>query len=119
MGATCKDTLRFNVHYKMKLPLILTVSLLLYFTHLFPFKTYGANQRSGMDAETRTKYEAATPLNNTVKIVRSGSVLKLDYELIGTDGEKYNLWKIRDRNKPTFSIYQDHVKIGGGAFEFG
>ncbi len=64
-----------------------------------------------MNAEMRAKYETAAPFNHTVKIVRTGSVLKLDYELVGTDGNKYDLWKIRDQNKPTFSIYQDNIKI--------
>jgi len=72
-----------------------------------------------MNAEMRAKYETAALFNHTVKIVRTGSVLKLDYELVDTDGNKYDLWKIRDQNKPTFSIYQDNIKIGDGAFEFG
>lgn len=72
-----------------------------------------------MDAELRAKYKAAAPLNHTVKITRAGSVLKLDYELVGTDGKAYSLWKIRDRSKPAFSVYRDNVKVGGGTFEFG
>jgi len=45
--------------------------------------------------------------------------LKLDYELVGTDGKIYSLWEIRDQSKPNFSIYQDNVKVGDGTFEFG
>lgn len=98
---------------------MLTVPILLSSALIFPQKTHGANRQSGMDAETRAKYKAAAPLNHTVKIIRTGSVLKLEYELVGTDGKKYDLWDIRDQNKPTFSIYQDNVKIGDDTFEFG
>ena len=72
-----------------------------------------------MDAEMRAKYKVAAPLNHTVKIIRTGSVLKLDYELVGTDGKIYDLWKISDKSKPTFSIYQDNIKLDEGSFEFG
>ncbi|MHC4168711.1 MAG: hypothetical protein ACYSWQ_17300 [Planctomycetota bacterium] len=72
-----------------------------------------------MDADTTARYKAASPLDHIVKITRTGSVLKLDYELIGTDGKEYNLWDIHDRSKPTFSVFRDNVKVGGGTFEFG
>ncbi len=104
---------------KLKLPLMLTVTILLFWALIFTRKTHGANRRSGMSAETAAKYKTASPLNHTVKIIRTGSVLKLDYELIGTDGKMYSLWEIRDQSKPTFSIYQDNVKVGDGTFEFG
>lgn len=107
------------VNMKSKLHLILTVLLLLHSALIFTPKTHGANRRSDMDADMTAKYKAASPLNHTVKIIRTGSVLKLDYELIGTDGKKYNLWDIHDRSKPTFSVYKDNVKVGGGTFEFG
>ncbi|NQT03312.1 MAG: hypothetical protein HQ580_14890 [Planctomycetes bacterium] len=67
----------------------------------------------------RAKYEAAAPLNHTVKIIRSGSALKLDYELLGNDGKIYSLWEINDKSKPAFSIFQDNEKIAEGKFEFG
>jgi len=97
-----------SANMKSKLHLILTVPLLLHSALIFTAKTHGANLRSGMDADTTAKYKAAFPLNHTVKIIRTGSVLKLDYELIGTDAKKYNLWD-----------YKDNVKVGGGTFEFG
>ena len=107
------------VSVKSKLHLILTISLLLHSAVIFTPKTHGANRQPGMDADTTAKYKAASPLNHTVKIIRTGSVLKLDYELIGTDGKKYNLWVIHDQSKPTFSVYKNNVKVGGGTFEFG
>ena len=104
---------------KSKLHLILTVPILLLSVLLFTPKTHGARRRSDMDPNTTAKYKAAAPLNHTVKITRIGSTLKLDYELIGTDGKKYSLWDIHDRSKPTFTIYKNNVKVGGGTFVFG
>jgi hypothetical protein len=104
---------------KSKVHLFLTVPLLLHSAFIFNPKTHGANRGSGMDADTTSKYKAASPLNHTVKIIKTGSVLKLDYELIGTDRKKYDLWDIYDGSKPTFSVYKDNVKVGGGTFEFG
>ncbi len=75
--------------------------------------------RSSVNPEKAEALKAAAPLNHLVKVTRTGRVLKLDYQLIGSDGKKYNLWDIRDRNKPAFAIYQDGVKVGGGTFEFG
>jgi hypothetical protein len=63
--------------------------------------------------------KSASPLNNSVRISRTGRTLKLDYELVGSDGKIYDLWDIRDNNKPTFAIYQDGVKVAGDAFSFG
>ena len=100
---------------KFKLPLLITV--------LFPFhmalKAPIAFARSGMDKEKAAEYKDAAPLNHTVRIERSGSYLNLNYELIGTDGKKYNLWQINDKSRPAFTIYKGDVKIGGGIFEFG
>ena len=104
---------------KSKLHLILTVPILLHSALICAQKPPGANRQSVMDADKAAKYKAAAPLNPTVQIIRTGSVLKLDYQLIGTDGKKYDLWDIRDQSKPTFSVYKDNVKVGGGTFEFG
>lgn len=104
---------------KSRLHLILTVPILLHAVLIFTPKTHGAKRLSDMDPNTTAKYKAAAPLNHTVKITRIGSTLKLDYELIGTDGKKYSLWDIHDRSRPTFSVYKNNVKIGGGTFEFG
>ena len=72
-----------------------------------------------MDEQTKAKYKAASPLNHTVKITRIGSVLKLDYELIGTDGKTYDLWKINDQSKQTFAIFHNNKQIDFGTFQFG
>jgi hypothetical protein len=119
MGETREDALTFNLNHKLNTPFELMVPFLLCSALIFIPNALGANRQSGMDAEMRAKYKAAAPLNHTARITRTGSVLRLDYELVGTDGKKYDLWKIHDQSKPTFSIYQDNVKIDGGAFEFG
>jgi len=119
MGETRKDALRLSLGRTAKLPFMLAVLVLLFSALISTQKAHGANRESGMDAQMRAKYKAAAPLNHTVRITRTGSVLKLDYELVGTDGKTYSLWKIRDQSKPTFSIYQDDVKVGDGTFEFG
>jgi hypothetical protein len=105
--------MRSKVLSALEVPLLLSVVL------LFASETLGADRPSVLPAETRAKYQAAAPLNHTVKITRTGSVLKLDYGLVGADGKTYSLWEICDRPKPTFSIYHDGVKVGGGSFEFG
>jgi hypothetical protein len=48
-----------------------------------------------------------------------GSYLKLDYELVGTDGKKQDLWGISEHPELTFSVYQGDVKVGVGKFEYG
>ena len=108
-----------NFNYKLNLPFVLMVTFLLCSALIFTPNTLGANRRSDLDAEMSAKYKAAAPMNHTVKITRSGSILKLDYELVGADGKRYDLWKIRDQNRPAFSVYQNNIKIGGDAFEFG
>jgi hypothetical protein len=100
---------------KLRLPLFIMV---LFFLHVV-LQTPKAFARSGMDEEKAAEYKAAAPLNHTVRIGRAGSYLKLDYELIGTDGKKYDLWEINDQSRPVFAIYQGNIKVGGGTFEFG
>jgi hypothetical protein len=74
---------------------------------------------SAVDEEKMANYRAGAPLNHTVRIERMGSYLTLDYELIGADGKKYDLWGISKRPDLTFSVYQGDAKIGVGKFEFG
>ena len=57
------------------------------------------------------------PLTQTVKVQRQGSVLVLNYELLGGGGEKYTS---SDRSKsPTFTIYKGDKEIASDKFEFG
>jgi hypothetical protein len=61
------------------------------------------------------KYGA--PLKQTVKIKRQGSVLVLNYELLGQNGENYTN---SNRSKPpTFTIYKGDKEITSDKFQFG
>lgn len=81
--------------------------------------TLGADKPPLSKPERIANLKAARPLNHHVHVTRTGRVLKLDYQLIGSDGKKHNLWDIRDQNKPRFAIYHDGHRIGGGVLEFG
>jgi hypothetical protein len=59
------------------------------------------------------------PLTNSVIASRHGQDLRLDYRLVGTGGETYQLAN-QDRSKPPeFAIYKGDKKIASGKFEFG
>jgi len=61
------------------------------------------------------KYGA--PLKQTVKVLKQGSVLVLNYELLGGGGETYTG---SNRSKPpTFTIYKGNKEIASDKFEFG
>ncbi len=74
---------------------------------------------SDSKADKLARLQAARPLNHQVKVTRMGRVLKLDYQLIGSDGKQYSLWDINDRSRPTFAVIHNGTQIGGGEFEFG
>jgi len=76
-------------------------------------------ERSSEDEEKKAKYRAAAPLNHTVRIERIGRYLKLNYELIGSDGKKYSLWDVGGRPELAFAVYQGDTQIDSGKFEFG
>jgi hypothetical protein len=75
--------------------------------------------RSDAEEEKRAEYRAAAPLNHTARIERMGSYLKFDYELIGSDGKKHDLWGISEHPELTFSVYQGDARVGIGKFEYG
>lgn len=57
------------------------------------------------------------PLKQTVKVQRQGSILVLNYEMLGGGGEKYTS---SDRSKPpTFTVYKGDKEIASDKFEFG
>ena len=93
--------------------------LVVFVVSLLPCCMSFAQRSKGMDANRAAMVKEASPLNHTVKIQRTGSYLKLDYSLVGTDGKTYDLWEINDQSKPVFSVYRGDEKVGGGDFEFG
>jgi hypothetical protein len=104
---------------KLRLPLIITVLVLPHIALYTPKTLARSRSRYRMDKEKAAEYQAAAPLNHIVRIERSGSYLMINYELIGKDGKKYNLWQINDKSRPAFAIYKGDDKVGGGTFEFG
>lgn len=71
---------------------------------------------------TLTKDKPATlkiggPLKQTLDVQRQGTILKLDYKLVGIGDESYTQ---NDRTKPPqFAIYNGDKQIAAGQFQFG
>jgi len=62
-------------------------------------------------------FKVGAPLKQMVRARRRGSVLVLNYELLGAGGEKYTGG---NRSKPpTFTVYKGDEEIASGKFEFG
>lgn len=62
------------------------------------------------------------PLQNTVRVERTGNVLKFHYQLKGVGGETYDAQQITnyDRQKtPTVTIYKGPLQLASGTFEYG
>ena len=91
-------------------------------THLIDGYSYRSSRTPSGDwvtiaADKPAVLKLGAPLTQTVKVKRQGSVLVLNYELLGSDGEKYTS---SDRSKPpTFTIYKGDKEIASGKFEFG
>ncbi len=59
------------------------------------------------------------PLTNSVIASRHGQDLRLDYRLVGSGGETYQLANQNRSKPPEFAIYKGNKKIASGKFEFG
>lgn len=65
------------------------------------------------------------PLQQSLKVSRSGAFLNFDYKLLGAGGEEYSprsssLLRPLDKPKaPEFSIYKSNDKIYSGSFKYG
>jgi len=69
------------------------------------------------DKDKPAVLKVGAPLKQTVKAQRQGSVLVLNYELLGIGGEIYT---DRDTSKPpTFTVYKGDKEIASDKFEFG
>ena len=86
----------------------------------------GAKQKYTADAGPLTVTEAGpnvlragAPLDNSVKLERRGTLLKLDYELTGLGDEAYEAVS-RDRSrKPSFVVSRGDREVHRGTFEYG
>jgi len=61
--------------------------------------------------------EVGAPLKQTVEVRRQGSLLLLNYKLLGAGGEAYTSDNRSD--PPGFSVYKGDKKIASGKFEYG
>ena len=59
------------------------------------------------------------PLRQAVQVERRGSMLILDYELIGQGGERYGISRSLTGPQPAFTVYRGDRKVASGEFEFG
>lgn len=62
------------------------------------------------------------PLQNTVRVERTGNILKFHYQLKGVGGETYDAQQITnyDRQKtPMVAIYKGPLQLASGTFEYG
>ena len=59
------------------------------------------------------------PLNNSIKVSRTGNVCRLDYGLLGIEGIKYESLGGSIDNTPSFIVYKGDKKIAFGSFVFG
>jgi len=76
-------------------------------------------RRISLDDKTPVVLNVGGPLTNSVSTSRHGQDLRLDYLLVGTGGETYQMAN-QDRSKPpAFAIYKGEKKIASGTFEFG
>ena len=62
---------------------------------------------------------AGGPLTNSVSATRHGQNLSLDYQLLGTGGQTYQLASVDRSHPPQFAIYKGPRQIASGTFEFG
>ena len=73
-------------------------------------------------ADTENVLKVGAPLNHTVKVERSGKMLKFNYELVGAGGEKYDyraMTGYSNDNKPKVTIYKGDLQLASGEFEYG
>ncbi len=62
---------------------------------------------------------AGGPLTNSVSLLRRGSRLSLNYELVGAGGLVYRLVRQDRTQPPEFTIYRGDKRVASGKFEFG
>ncbi|MEN6575478.1 MAG: hypothetical protein ABFD90_03980 [Phycisphaerales bacterium] len=77
------------------------------------------NLRIVTDANAPATLKAGAPLQQVIKAERKGSVLILNYELVGQGGERYAISRNQDSGTPMFTVYRGDRKVASGEFEFG
>jgi len=83
----------------------------------YSYRLMSLGRRVTIAEDKTVVLKVGAPLKQTVKAQRQGSVLVLNYELIGIGGEIYT---DSNRNKPpTFTVYKGDKEIASDKFEFG
>lgn len=74
-----------------------------------------------LKANNTTILKIGAPLRHIVKTGRQGGTLKLDYSLLGTSGESYQLMtdSSSTREVANFTIYRGDKSIHSGSFRYG
>lgn len=83
-------------------------------------EAYGAFPvRVAVGESSGAAFSAGGPLTNSVAVSRRGRILRLDYRLVGINGQTYRLLH-QDRSKPPeFAIYKGDKRLVTGQFAFG
>lgn len=69
--------------------------------------------------ETPAVLKIGGPLNNTVKVRRTGNTLNLSYKLKGVGGHKYSSMNTSRDKAPTFTVKKGGKEVASGKFEYG
>jgi hypothetical protein len=83
------------------------------------FSQSQAGRRISVDGKSPAVLNAGGPLTNSVVVSRHGQDLRLDYRLVGADGETYQLANQNRSQSPEFAVYQGDRKIASGKFAYG
>ncbi len=106
-----------NIDHPAETTKLPTGKYLLQEVHLIDGYSYRNNQWVIIANDKPAVLKYGAPLKQTVKIKRQGSVLVLNYELLGVGGENYTS---SNRSKPpTFTIYKGDKEIASDKFKFG
>ncbi len=85
-----------------------------------PQREFGTKKESiSITEDGLATLKAGGPLKNIVEINRSGTTLKLDYELIGIDNKSYTRLSDSRDKPPIFTIYKGNKEIVSDKFEYG
>lgn len=78
-----------------------------------------ANLRVTVGSRAPATLKVGAPLRQIIKARRQGSMLVLDYELIGQGGEQYRVSRNQGAATPGFAVYRGKRNVASGQFEFG
>ena len=82
---------------------------------------YFRSQLGGIEIseENDAKITAGGPLENRLDIEHSGSVVRMDYMLLGAGGEEYSRYACASDPGPEYLAYYKGRQVASGKFEYG